>query len=105
VFISSCDRLLLTIFVVVGLMRKSTAPEWVQHQRASLRIHNSQPKGWNLLLASISGVFVCAKCTVPGQELYCAWNRLPTDVKVSFWNVCFSKLWDLDILLHTCSTE
>jgi hypothetical protein len=27
VFISSCDRLLLTIFVVVGLMRKSTAPE------------------------------------------------------------------------------
>jgi hypothetical protein len=33
--------------VVVGLMCKRTAPEWVQHQRGSLRIHSSQPKGWN----------------------------------------------------------
>ena len=35
------------ISMVVGLMCKRTAPDWVQHQPGSLRIHSSQPTGWS----------------------------------------------------------
>jgi hypothetical protein len=91
--------------VVVGLMCKRTAPEWVQHQRGRLRIHTSQPKGWNSLLASSLGVFVCAKRNAPRQELDVAWKSASHLRKSVFLKCMFKQMWDLDVWLHTCSTE
>jgi hypothetical protein len=40
--------------VLVGWICKRTAPEWVQHQRGSLRIHSSQPQQFALVGLSSS---------------------------------------------------